>query len=213
MRHDGPSSLTDSIGAPLAASDTSGTIRPRHPNAASSHPAKSAATARIRRGDRQPGERRRDLAHGRQVEEVRERRAPSGESCPADVGEHGVLEERRRQGPERPRIVRIEDDPIGQRRHPVESLGPSAAPPDDRRQAGEPDTGNRVVDVFGTEAADGDHIRPIRRKRGAVAVDGDPDEVQRARIFAAAQDVGDVAQAVATDRRPPPWPYGRDPAA
>ena len=46
MRHDGPSSLTDSIGAPLAASDTSGTIRPRHPNAASSQPAKSAATAR-----------------------------------------------------------------------------------------------------------------------------------------------------------------------
>ena len=41
-----------------------------------------------------------------------------------------------------------------------------------------------------------DHIRPIRRKGGAVTVDGDPDEVQRARIFAAAQDVGDVAQPV-----------------
>ena len=115
-------SRTDSSGAPLEASVTSGTIRPRHPNAASSQPANSAARARSAAAiDRLEND---DAVSrtGRQIEEMRERRAPSRQPRPADVGEHGVLEERRRRAQSGHGIVRIEDDPIGQRRHAVQPL-------------------------------------------------------------------------------------------
>ena len=86
--------------------------------------------------------------HLRQIEEVRERRAPARQR--ASSADRSAPCARSRRVGSRPRGVRVdgvEHQPVGETREIVERLDRSAAPPDERRQAGQPQRGDGVVEI------------------------------------------------------------------
>ncbi len=120
-----------------------------------------------------PRKLRRALPHLRQIEEVRDRRAPARQARPAQIGERRALEQACRRCP-----AGIGSSASRTRRSArlgqiVERLDRSAAPPDHRGQARQPERRDRIVEeprrqprdrdrVLG-DARDRRGVRPLRR--------------------------------------------------